>query len=91
VLGADGRPKANVGRLKAEIAAAAVGGVTLIPPFEPNQLGSDWNDLARISGETFKPTLKGALAAAEQRLVTPGLSRDDLVQHQTSRPSNVSR
>jgi putative DNA primase/helicase len=64
----DGRPKDNVGRLKAEAAAQAVGGALLIPPFAPQQQGSDWNDLAQVVGDRFKPMLDGALAAAERRL-----------------------
>jgi phage/plasmid primase-like uncharacterized protein len=40
-IGADGRPKDNVGRLKAEAAAQAAGGAVLIPLFAPRQQGSD--------------------------------------------------
>ena len=44
--GPDGGPRRNVGREKAEQAAAAVGGFALIPRFAPDDAGTDWNDLA---------------------------------------------
>jgi phage/plasmid primase-like uncharacterized protein len=40
----------NVGRRKSEEAAAAVGGVTLLPDFAPHERGTDWNDHARTHG-----------------------------------------
>jgi putative DNA primase/helicase len=67
-IGADGRPKHNVGRIKAEAAAGAIGGDVIIPPFEPQQPGSDWNDLAHLLGDRLRPALDAALAAAERRL-----------------------
>ena len=45
----DGR--ANVGRDKAEEAAQAVGGVAVLPRFEENDKGSDWNDFAKLHGD----------------------------------------
>jgi putative DNA primase/helicase len=83
-IGADGRPKDNVGRLKAEAAAQEVGGALLIPPFAPQQQGSDWNDLAQLVGNRFKPMLDAALAAAERRLAALTGRQDD-VQRQPSR------
>lgn len=45
-----GRPKTNVGRAKAEEAAAAVGGRALLPPFTAAERGSDWNDFVHLRG-----------------------------------------
>jgi len=45
-----GRPKPNVGRAKAEEAAAAIGARALLPPFTAVERGSDWNDFVRIRG-----------------------------------------
>ena len=47
---AQGRPKVNVGRVKAEEAAAAIGGQAVFPIFPPDSMGTDWNDLARTQG-----------------------------------------
>jgi phage/plasmid primase-like uncharacterized protein len=43
-------PMPNVGKLKAEEAARDCGGISLIPTFEPEDLGTDWNDLAASHG-----------------------------------------
>ena len=67
-LGADGRPRQNVGRVKAETAAAAVGGVAMLPSFGPDNDGSDWNDLANALGGQFKAVLREALAVADRQL-----------------------
>jgi hypothetical protein len=47
---------------------AVIGGDVLIPPFEPQQAGSDWNDLAQLLGDRLRPVLNAALAAAGRRL-----------------------
>jgi putative DNA primase/helicase len=56
----------NVGREKAEEAAEAVKGFTLIPPFQKEHKGSDWNDFKQILGvpETQK-MLQSALRSIE--------------------------
>nr|WP_304621616.1 MobF family relaxase [Roseomonas sp. KE0001] len=43
-------PLPNVGREKAEAAAAAVGGAVALPTFSPDDRGTDWNDLAKRQG-----------------------------------------
>ena len=43
-------PLPNVGREKAEAAAAAIGGVVVIPDFAATDKGSDWNDYASQHG-----------------------------------------
>lgn len=49
-LDANGRPKINVGRVKAEEAAAAIGSQAVFPIFPPDSAGTDWNDLAQTQG-----------------------------------------
>jgi putative DNA primase/helicase len=88
-IGADGRPKKNVGRLKAEAAAKAVSGALLIPPFEPHQPGSDWNDLARHLGAALKPVLGRALAATKRGLTVSAAARDRDRQPQTSQSPKI--
>jgi putative DNA primase/helicase len=41
----------NVGHQKAEEAAQKVGGHTLLPSFEKEASGSDWNDLVKLKGK----------------------------------------
>lgn len=43
-------PGKNVGKLKAEEAAAMVGGFALLPSFPPSDKGTDWNDYAAVNG-----------------------------------------
>lgn len=43
-------PLPNVGRERAEAAAAVVGGVAVLPAFAPDERGTDWNDVARRRG-----------------------------------------
>ena len=62
---AQGKP--NVGREKAEQAAAAVGGFALLPMFAEHDDGSDWNDLARSEGrEIAHRKFMAAFAGAER-------------------------
>ena len=70
---ADGKP--NVGREKAEQAAAAVGGFTLLPTFAEHDAGSDWNDLARSEGrDAARQQLRSAIAIAEREQIVAGLT-----------------
>lgn len=64
-IGADGRAKRNVGRVKAEAVAQAVGGAALLPRFGPGQEGSDWNDFAQLCGRRFPSVFNRILRAAE--------------------------
>ena len=66
-------PLANVGREKAEAAAAAVGGVVLLPSFgqietkplrDGEKVPTDWNDFAALFG---KDRLKATIEAALQK------------------------
>ena len=55
-------PLPNVGKQKAEAAAAAVRGVATVPPFPAGDRGSDWNDLARHQGhQAVAAAVRGAL------------------------------
>jgi phage/plasmid primase-like uncharacterized protein len=55
-------PLPNVGKEKAEAAAAAVGGIAALPSFPPGDRGSDWNDFARHQGHApVAAAVQGAL------------------------------
>ncbi|HEX4173592.1 MAG TPA: toprim domain-containing protein, partial [Acetobacteraceae bacterium] len=77
---AEGKP--NVGREKAEQAAALVGGFTLLPAFAEHDAGSDWNDLARSDGpETARQQLLVAVAIAEREQIVQSLAADRDREH----------
>lgn len=62
-----GKPRENVGRVRAEEAARAVGGAAVLPPFKSDEKGSDWNDLAALRGPaTARSVLRGMVADAER-------------------------
>lgn len=72
---AEGKP--NVGREKAEAAAAAIGGFALLPHLAADDSGSDWNDLARSEGrDGARQQLCTALAVAERERIAQGLAAD---------------
>jgi putative DNA primase/helicase len=74
---ADGKP--NVGRDKAEQAAASVNGFTLLPTFLQHDAGSDWNDLALGAGHAIarRQILTAiAIAEREQMVQSRGPDRD---------------
>ncbi|OYV28222.1 MAG: hypothetical protein B7Z81_15955, partial [Acidocella sp. 20-61-6] len=66
-LDAQGRPKVNVGRVKAEEAAAAIGGQVVFPDFASGVNGTDWNDLAQMQGRPHATDmLRHAIAVADR-------------------------
>ncbi|WP_158601027.1 MobF family relaxase [Teichococcus wenyumeiae] len=65
-------PLPNVGKEKAEAAAAAVRGVAALPSFPPGDRGSDWNDLARRQGHA---PVAAAISGALDRLQQAGVQR----------------
>jgi len=66
-LDAQGRPKINVGRVKAEEAAAMIGSQALFPSFPLNAVGTDWNDLNRHLGTQYaRGKLQQAIAIGER-------------------------
>jgi putative DNA primase/helicase len=72
---AEGKP--NVGREKAEEAAAAIKGFALLPTFSADDLGSDWNDLAGAQGEdAAREQLGIAIAIAEREQVVRAMTVD---------------
>ena len=80
-----GRPKVNVGRAKAEEAAAAIGGQAVFPIFPDNTQGTDWNDLAKAQGHAQAAAqLRGAIAVADREQAVQGMSaaREDAGQEQ---------
>jgi len=69
--------KPNVGREKAEQAAASIGGFTLLPSFSELDVGSDWNDLARGEGvDVARRQILGAIAVAEREQTEQSLTMD---------------
>jgi antirestriction protein ArdC/phage/plasmid primase-like uncharacterized protein len=81
---AEGKP--NVGREKAEQAAAVVGGFTLLPTFAEHDNGSDWNDLARTEGrDAVRHHLMAAIAVAEREQIAQRLSAERDREHDPSR------
>ena len=80
---ADGKP--NIGREKAEQAAAAVGGFALLPTFAENDLGSDWNDLMRSAGpDDARRQLMTAIAITEREQLAQGLAASRNEEHSRS-------
>jgi phage/plasmid primase-like uncharacterized protein len=72
---AEGKP--NVGREKAEQAAALVDGFPLLPAFPEHDAGSDWNDLAHSEGRDIaRQQLLAAIAIAEREQIAQGLAAD---------------
>ena len=65
-IGPDGQPKKNAGREAAMGTAQAVNGYALLPEFEPEDEGSDWNDRMRHFGaaQVRDELLAGLEAAA---------------------------
>ena len=82
-LDAQGRPKVNVGRVKAEEAAAAIGGQAVFPEFALGSDGTDWNDLAQTRGRPFAAdVLRQSIAIADREQVVKilGAARTETVQ-----------
>ena len=79
-LDAQGRPKVNVGRVKAEEAAAAIGGQAVFPAFAPGMDGTDWNDLAQMQGRPYaSDMLRQSIAVAdrERAVLELGATREE--------------
>ena len=65
----DREKPSNVGRTKAEEAAAAIGGKALFPVFPDGVKGTDWNDLAKAIGrDTTQILLQAAVRVADRQL-----------------------
>ena len=65
----DREKPSNVGRAKAEEAAAAIGGKALFPVFPDGVKGTDWNDLAKAVGrDTTQILLHAAVRVADRQL-----------------------
>lgn len=74
-----GKPKSNVGKEKAELAAEAVGGKAIVPPFGAKDKGSDWNDYRKIyGGEAVVSHVRTAVAALQRdgRMTERGKERE---------------
>jgi len=86
---AEGKP--NVGREKAEEAAAAIGGFTLLPTFAVDDLGSDWNDAARAQGvDAARQRLAVAMAIAEREQAVREMAADRTVGQDHDRSATLA-
>jgi putative DNA primase/helicase len=71
----EGKP--NVGREKAEQAAALISGFALLPAFQEQDAGSDWNDLVRGEGrDSARHQILAAIAVAEREQIEQVLTTD---------------
>jgi len=73
----------NVGRVKAEEAAVAIGGQAVFPDFAPGWNGTDWNDLAQMGGRPFAANVLRqsiAIADREQAVQALGATRKRALQ-----------
>ena len=78
-----GLPKKNVGREKAEQAAAAVGGYALIPRFDADDPGTDWNDLGGAKGEAeVRKQAQEGLEVLERQRLARALGEERLHEEQ---------
>jgi antirestriction protein ArdC/phage/plasmid primase-like uncharacterized protein len=83
-LGPDGKPKPNVGLVKAKETAEKYGAGVMVPQFKDGDKGSDWNDLAAENGdEAARRMLADEMAVAKrdaavtaERLTTLARTRD---------------
>jgi putative DNA primase/helicase len=79
-LDRNGHPKRNVGKEKAEEAAHEVSGYPMLPPFAPEELGSDWNDLEQTRGldaarALIRTGIEVALVHIHGQQIAAGLGR----------------
>jgi putative DNA primase/helicase len=65
--GFDGKPKINVGLVKAKEAAEKHGGGVIVPKFKDGDKGSDWNDVATASGDEAARRMFGEEMAVAKR------------------------
>lgn len=83
-IGADGKPKPNVGLVKSQAAAEAHGAGVMVPSFEASDKGSDWNDFAKTHGDDAARSAlasemakaKTEAAMATERLMTLARQRE---------------
>nr|WP_254452808.1 MobF family relaxase [Roseicella sp. DB1501] len=79
-------PLPNVGRERAEAAAAAVGGVAALPSFAPGERGTDWNDLARRQGlEAVVAAIDAVLPKYERGVMLDRQQEQGMLQRNTPR------
>lgn len=73
----------NVGKAKAEEAALQVGAQVVLPPFQSEEPGSDWNDFARSRGDAaVSAEFRQALAIAQRKELAQDIreEREEILQ-----------
>jgi phage/plasmid primase-like uncharacterized protein len=84
-------PLPNIGKEKAEAAAATVGGIAALPSFAIGDRGSDWNDLARRQGHRpVAAAIRDALTRWQAEQASKAMVSRASVEEQTARPQRVS-
>ncbi|MDB5848229.1 MAG: hypothetical protein JWP29_1981 [Rhodoferax sp.] len=78
-------PLPNVGVEKAEAAAAAVGGVVLLPTFAAGEKGTDWNDWSVVHGAA------ALRAVIEARLTQEGIAMPEKQKEPTQTQRDAGR
>jgi hypothetical protein len=64
----------------------------MLPSFDPDDAGSDWNDLAQTVGAEFKAVLGKAIAVAERQFAAvaareaPGLAAEQAQSTRSAKP-----
>lgn len=80
-----GRPRRNVGREKAEEAAAAIGGQAIFPVLKGDK-GTDWNNLAQSQGrERAHVQLQASFKSGERQQLAQGFIEKPEVIRDVSR------
>ncbi len=75
---ASGRPMRNVGIEKAQEAARAVNGTVIIPAFERENSGTDWNDYATQHGlAAVREAFAGVSRVTPELVATPGVAKPE--------------
>lgn len=86
-LGPNGKPKENVGRLKAEEAARLCGGQPLLPAFKQDDIASDWNDLYQLRGmSAVRDQIRAGMAIGERQQLAEGIKQERQGQAQDLKP-----
>ncbi|WGO96395.1 zincin-like metallopeptidase domain-containing protein (plasmid) [Pseudomonas viciae] len=89
-VGPNGKPKENVGKLKAEEAAHLAKGQPLLPMFEPDDIANDWNDLYQLRGmNVVRDQLRAGMAIGERHQIAEGIKQERQAPIQDLKPQQA--